>query len=365
MKAKKLPSGNYRVQVAAGYDVKGKRVVKSFTADTEWKALKMAQEFKDGVDADRDHNITLRRATEIYIDSRRNLIEETTISNYEEILRNKLQLIMDTKIKDLKVIQVQQAINVDAQSLSAKSVRNAFGLIKSVLKFHECSIYLDNIKLPKIVRKEKEFPTFETVFNIVKGTASELPALLAAWLSLRIGEVIGLQFRDVDKEKGIIKIRRTIIMTKNGEKVRDGCKTEKSTRTLQLPPYIMSLISAIPHESETDFIIPKSRRAVYGHFKKLMSDNGIEMTFHDLRHLNASVMLMLGVPDKYACERGGWSTDSVLKSVYQQTFSAERKKVDCLIDDYFGCIVEQLSQGKTSGETSGETQSHGQSHESA
>ena len=361
MKAKKLPSGSYRVQVVAGYDVKGKRVVKSFTADTEWKALKMAQEFKDGVDADRDHNITLRRATEIYIDSRRNLIEETTISNYEEILRNKLQLIMDTRIKDLKVIQVQQAINVDAQSLSAKSVRNAFGLIKSVLKFHECSIYLDNIKLPKIVRKEKELPTFETVFNIVKGTASELPALLAAWLSLRIGEVIGLQFRDVDKDKGIIKIRRTIIMTSDGEKVRDGCKTEKSTRNLQLPPYIMSLISAIPHESETDSIIPKSRRAVYGHFTKLMSNNGIKMTFHDLRHLNASVMLMLGVPDKYACERGGWSTDSILKSVYQQTFSAERKKVDCLIDNYFGGIVEHLTEGKSCGKT----KSHGQSHESA
>lgn len=349
MKAKKLPSGNYRVQVVAGYDVKGKRVVRSFTSDMEWKALKMAQDFKNGVDSGKDSNMTLRRATEVYIESRRNLIEETTISNYEEILRNKFQLIMDVKIKDLKVIQVQQAVNHDAQRLSAKSVRNAFGLIKSVLKFHECDIHLDNIKLPKLVRKEKELPTFETIFNIVKGTESELPALLAAWLSLRIGEVIGLQFQDVDKKKGIIKIRRTKIMTDDGEKVREGCKTEKSTRTLQLPPYIMSLISAIPHQSETDFIIPKTRRAVYGHFTKLMKQNGIQMTFHNLRHLNASVMLMLGVPNKYACERGGWSTDSILKSVYQQTFSAERKKVDCLIDDYFGGIVEQLTEDKTSG----------------
>ena len=105
--------------------------------------------------------------TEIYNDSRRNLIEEATINNYEEILRNKLQLIMDIRIKDLKVIQVQQAINGDAQNLSAKSVRNAFGLIKSVMKFHECNIYLDNIKLPKIVRKEKELSTFKTVFSIV------------------------------------------------------------------------------------------------------------------------------------------------------------------------------------------------------
>ena len=45
MKAKKLPSGNYRVQVVAGYDVNGKRIVKSFTADEEWKVLKMAAEF--------------------------------------------------------------------------------------------------------------------------------------------------------------------------------------------------------------------------------------------------------------------------------------------------------------------------------
>ena len=58
-----------------------------------------------------------------------------------------------------------------------------------------------------------------------------------------------------------------------------------------------------------------------------------------LRHLKASVMLMLGVPDKYAMERGGWATDNVLKSVYQQTFSTERVKVDTIIDNYFNGIV--------------------------
>jgi integrase len=71
----------------------------------------------------------------------------------------------------------------------------------------------------------------------------------------------------------------------------------------------------------------------------MMKRNGIEMTFHDLRHLNASIMLMLGIPDKYAMERGGWSTDNVLKSVYQQTFSSERQKIDKIIDGYFNGIV--------------------------
>ena len=45
MKAKKLPSGNYRVQVVAGHDENGKRIVKSFTASEEWEAIKLATDF--------------------------------------------------------------------------------------------------------------------------------------------------------------------------------------------------------------------------------------------------------------------------------------------------------------------------------
>lgn len=59
------------------------------------------------------------------------------------------------------------------------------------------------------------------------------------------------------------------------------------------------------------------------------------MTFHDLRHLNASIMALLRIPDKYAQERGGWSSDRVMKRVYTHTFSEEREKVDETIDHYF------------------------------
>ena len=75
-------------------------------------------------------------------------------------------------------------------------------------------------------------------------------------------------------------------------------------------------------------------------FYKLLEEHDYHMTFHDLRHLSASVMLMLNIPDKYAMERGGWSTNSTLKSVYQHTFSEERKQVDKKIDDYFNKLIE-------------------------
>ena len=52
-------------------------------------------------------------------------------------------------------------------------------------------------------------------------------------------------------------------------------------------------------------------------------------------------MLMLGVPDKYAMERGGWSTPNTLKNVYQHTFSDEHKQVDKKIDEFFESAMEE------------------------
>ena len=70
------------------------------------------------------------------------------------------------------------------------------------------------------------------------------------------------------------------------------------------------------------------------------------MTFHDLRHLNASVMAALRIPDKYAQERGGWKSDKIMKTVYTQTFSEIRTAVDDKIDGYFDNIANQSTGTK-------------------
>lgn len=341
MKAKQLPSGNFRVQVVAGYDDNGKRIVKSFTAEKEWEALKMASDFLERNDDSLSQDITLRNAIEKYIDSRRNLLEESTILSYERMSKNRFQSIMDIKLKDLNTLIIQQAINNETKKVSAGTVRTAFILLESTLNMYEVSINRKKIKLPKVLKVEKQIPSFETIFRIVKGTSIELPVLLACWLSLRIGEVIGLQFKDVDFKSKIIHVRRTIIDTKNGSKVREGCKTEKSKRDLKAPEYILNLISNIPYENDDEFIIHFTRFTLHAKFKSILRKNGIEITFHDLRHLNASIMLMLGIPDKYAMERGGWSNSNILKSVYQQTFKEEKDKVSYIIDDYFNNIVKK------------------------
>lgn len=81
---------------------------------------------------------------------------------------------------------------------------------------------------------------------------------------------------------------------------------------------------------------------LYQRLKTILRKNGLpDIRFHDLRHTAASVMLMLNIPDKYAQARGGWSTPSTMKAVYQHTIAAKRSAVDDVIDGYFYSLLPQ------------------------
>ena len=129
-------------------------------------------------------------------------------------------------------------------------------------------------------------------------------------------------------------MQNTIITVEGQHIEKRQTKTVESTRQIKLPTRIIRLIAALPEDQI--YITPLSGQALYKRFIKLLDAKGVQpMTFHELRHLNASVMLALGIPDKYAMERGGWSSPNIMKSVYQHTFSKEREKADELIDNYF------------------------------
>ena len=332
----RLPSGNWRIRVYCGKDDNGKHIYKSFTDSERWRLEKKVADFKKGVKETQHNDLTVGQAIDDYIDLKRNVLAPSTIYNYETIRKKRMQSIMNVKAEELDTIKMQRAINEEAKRLSRKSIKEAKCLILTALKFYGIKPDI-NVTLPPKVNKFKELPTADEVLRLIKGTDIELPCLLAIWLSLRISEVKGLKFKDI--HDGVLIVQRANVFFDSEDHVREVNKTAKSNRALSLPTYILSLINNIQHRTDDEFIIKASYCSIYHKFKRLMANNGIEMSFHDLRHLNASVMLMLGIPDKYAMERGGWSTPNVMKNVYQHTFSEERKLVDERIDDYFNSLI--------------------------
>ena len=57
--------------------------------------------------------------------------------------------------------------------------------------------------------------------------------------------------------------------------------------------------------------------------------------FHALRHYYASVMLMNGIPNRYARERMGHATEDMLIKVYQHTMDSKQREYDTVLDDFF------------------------------
>lgn len=337
--AKKLPSGNWRARVYSHKDETGKVHYESFTAPTkkeaEWLAADFARNKKSHADST---NWTLGEAIDAYIELKRPVLSPTTIHEYERIRVRSFQSLMDIPIKKIDNAMLQNAVrdelerqpNKKTGTMSVKSVKNAYGLVNaSCRRFNPGVVYF--IDFPKKPRRIRSLPLPEDIYRAVKGSKIELACLLAMWLSFTESEVRGLtKSKSIDGD--YITIREVLVVVDGVDVRKEMAKEETRNRRHRMPPYIKSLIDQV----EGDVIVPYLPGFLLKNLKRLMRQNGLpEITFHDLRHVNATVMATLGVPDNYAQERGGWKTDHVMKTVYTEVFSSERQRVDNVIDSYF------------------------------
>ena len=93
---------------------------------------------------------------------------------------------------------------------------------------------------------------------------------------------------------------------------------------------------------EGDQLVTLSGQAIYSRWRRILKRNDLpHITFHDLRHVTASVMALLNIPEKYALERGGWKTPAVMKNIYQSTFDAGRIQADNTMDSYFNALIKK------------------------
>lgn len=338
-KAKKLPSGSWRVRLYIGKDDAGKPQYKSFTAPTKKEAEAAAAMYSVQRKREQTGDMTVGEAIDRYIESKENVLSPSTIRSYRSYRKSYLQALMGVELEDLDNKIVQAAVNRDALDKSPKTLRNAHGLLSAAL-----GVYLPDLTLrttmPAKEHKIREMPTPAEVMDLVRGTPIELPCLLAIWMGMRMSEVRGIRYSDISGD--ILTIRHTKILVEGEDIVRDQTKNYTSTRQLRLPAYILELIEQSRDGNDGEYIVTLSGAAIYCRLKRLLAKHGLpHIRFHDLRHLNASVMLKLGVPDKYAMERGGWSTDGVLRSVYQHTFDDKRREIDDQIDEYFRKLIDK------------------------
>jgi integrase len=120
--------------------------------------------------------------------------------------------------------------------------------------------------------------------------------------------------------------------------VEKTTKTYTSTRTLtNVSPEIIDRILELAPDSGR--VLPYKPNTITKSFIKLRNKHGFSFRLHDLRHYYASVMLALGIPDKYAMKQMGHATTHMLKTVYQHVMSEKEKEATDKIGNHMGELI--------------------------
>jgi integrase len=168
----------------------------------------------------------------------------------------------------------------------------------------------------------------------LRGHRLEALYAVALALGLRKGEALGLSWRDVDLEAGLVHVRRSL--SDAGGLHLDDVKTRKSRRTLPLPAFLVPILrrhhgrQAAERERAanlwsgahdlvftTQFGTPIGPRNASRDLAAILARTALpRVTFHELRHSCGSLLLALGVDIKVIQEILGHSSIGVTGDVY-------------------------------------------------
>lgn len=346
---RKLASGAYFAQIMVG----GQRV--SVTADTEKEYYAQARAVKSGLVETKKAppSLKLDDAITKYIDSRRGTVSPSTIATYEKKQRLYFRDLAEKNIYTFthKEIQIEIAKMLTSggakgKPLSAKTVKDEALFILTVLDFHGHHIDVSKLSLPQVQASPFAVLTPDEIavlLKAVKGNPCELQILLAVWLGLRRSEIIALEKSDFDFEHSAVAVNKAVVRDAKGNWVSKGTKTEKSARVIDCPEYIISLVRDMPdgklYNYDSNYILKCLHR--------ICEENDLPpIRLHDLRHISASINLMLGIPDKYVMERHGWASKDTMVNRYEHTYSSEKSAADRTVNAYFESLLSPKTEAQ-------------------
>lgn len=342
--ARQLPSGAWTCRVRVG----GQDI--SVTRPTKAEAQAEAMAIKHGLKAPDTPRVTmtLEAAYKAYIESRDGVLSPSTVAGYKRLQRNTFQRLMPMQLSSITSEHIQREISAMTKSKkSPKYIANAEGLLSSVLKQSmpekQFSLHLPPKRKPNLRQPDdKEIGAIMAAF---RGSAVELPVLMALWMGMRLSEILGARHEDI--AGGKLHICRAVVLDENNQPAeKDSAKTYAGDRWVSVPDYIAQLIADTGRDSGP--LVAFSGAAIYKRFVRTLDQAGIpRCRFHDLRHINAAVMVRLGVDSKYAQERNGWASDRMYKQVYAYAMSDQMSAINESIDGYFGNKMTTKNQEST------------------
>lgn len=198
------------------------------------------------------------------------------------------------------------------------------------------------------------------LLQLAEGTPLHLPVLLAVTTGMRRGEVLALRWEDMDLERGVARVRRSLQQTRDGLSFKEP-KTAKSRRQVDLPSIAVDALRARRVEQAKHRLrlgpayddgglicsladgAPVRPNSVTSTFKALARRAGVPaLRFHDLRHGHATHLLRHSVHPKIVSERLGHSTIGITLDTYSHMLPGTQREAAHLLDTALRAAIPSL-----------------------
>lgn len=278
-----------------------------------------------------------------------------TIERYSEIINNHLiPSVGEIELQELTPIILQKYISEllkcgnkrTGAGLSSSAVNSIITVIQNSLHTAYNLRYIndmvgDKLKRPKAVEKQIECFSVAEQKQIEQAVRDGkrpymLGVLICLYTGLRIGELLALEWSDIDFSNGTLMVDKTCHygVNINGKfgRIVDTPKTETSIRLIPLPKQLIPLMKE--HKKiPSKLVISKngegiSNRTYQRNFESLLKSLNLKHRgFHALRHTFATRALECGMDVKTLSELLGHKSPAVTLKKYAHTFLIHKKEM--------------------------------------
>ena len=296
-------------------------------------------------------------------------------------------------LSDIRPLELQTFYSkMQARGLSSRTIRYTHAVLSSAFKQAvKWGLLPKNpaafVDLPKRERKEMNALSPEEAARFIAAAADNARGLvfnLALATGMRPEEYLALQWKDVDLERALLTVQRTISWHRTGGGWYFGePKTARSRRRIPLPPSIVSRLrehrreqsetqsKAGPAWQDLDLVFTTSdggplldRNLSRRNFKDVLQRAGLpkSLRLYDLRHSCATLLLTEGTNPKVVAERLGHASTTMTMDTYSHVLPSLQEEATERLENLLFSQPGTNGNGKKKRGSNGTPTSSGRNH---